>query len=87
MEGADNYKLVNQFMDDKFVGNYDQSWMTRMIVIDKIEGLNNHQFSMVIRQSYCTIKNLEGDKVFAEGSKEKSVDRAIIYFIEWYNEN
>lgn len=73
---------------------YDTSWDWLMKVVDKIENIpmpNDNWFNVMIGGScYCVIQDATGDLNFEitgeEGTKLKSVYKACVEFIKYWNE-
>ena len=93
-------KIVSSLCVDEL--QFHKSWDWLMPVVEKIESIEDdslpyisfskNNFSVTIRNSSCQI--ISGDygdtdwfDRFSEGSKIKSVYKAVVEFIKWYNKN
>ncbi len=70
---------------------YHESWDALMPVVEKIETLGygvriEHNFCWINRISHDYIPNSYSD-IQGEGTKIENTHKAIVKFIQWYNEN
>ena len=97
IKNADNSKNENEenvFHPEDM--QFDTDWNWLMEVVGKIESivweeLNDTSFNVTIgATSYCVIQDNNGDilEIIGQGTtKIESVYKAVIEFINWYNEN
>ena len=71
--------------------SYHNSWDWLMLVVEKVEEMG---FSVDIFMSACSVHKLSGETIVDIGGPEvkgqpkiKAVYKAMVEFIEWYNQN
>lgn len=93
----DKNKIIIQFMGDGIARDYDKSWDSLMLVVDKIESLNNNLCGFTIHKSQVEL--FYGNQNFSftwtelnwlgykAENKFDILYYGVTHFIEWYNEN
>ena len=72
---------------------YHESWDWLMPVVEKINLLDEYEYSVTIYTMDCHIQDKKGNTVISIDCKNtvdeliKSVYEAVVEFIKWYNEN
>jgi hypothetical protein len=97
VEGHQHQWKVWRFKDSAFhntIGDfkidtpYHDTWNWLMTVVEKIENMENNNFSVNICKTKCFIDAiLENITCKNTGNKLESTYLAVIEFIKWYNEN
>ncbi len=102
MKTTEGNKLIAEFMKSrnrKISGfditdlRYDSSWDWLMLVVEKIESLDDHDYDVRIEGDDCMIQNYDHSKIVADQigfdtrSKIKTTWLAVVQFIQWYNEH
>jgi hypothetical protein len=82
----------NKFAIQNSVPNFHSDWNWLMEVVEKINLINDFEYSVIIKSMDCYIMNSKGETIASVDCKYnvdeliKSVYEVAIQFIQWHNE-
>lgn len=96
----EDYKLIHNFMYDEPLKawineiNYKNlflaDWNELMLLVEKIETIEDYRFDFEIRQSLCEIYDKDNQEDILQESGDNKIEvvyYTVVEFIKWYNLN